>query len=110
MKLPFTLWINISNFKKVKHIYISFGLVFESLTHEVDLHVYSIFLYLLICILDLFVYVTQLHECTNFCLLRSNLVNYFLVHCVLYLLNWCSNVITVYIKIIYVMSKPQILY
>jgi len=69
-----------------------------------------LFFNLLICILDLFVYVTQLHECTNLCLLRSNVVNYFLVQYVLYLLNWCSNVITVYVKIIYVMSKPQILY
>jgi len=69
MKIPFTLWMNILNFKKVKYIYIKFGMVFESLAHEVNMHVCSIFLYLLICILYLFVYVTQLHECINFCLL-----------------------------------------
>jgi hypothetical protein len=54
-------------------------LVFESLTHEIDMQVCSFFLYLLIRMLDLFVYITQLHECTNFCLLRSVVVNYFLV-------------------------------
>jgi len=71
-----------------------------------------LFLYLLVLtpILDLFVYVTQLHKCTNRCLLRSDMINHFLVQYVLYLLNWCSNVITFYIKIIYVTSKPQILY
>jgi len=68
--------MNIMNFKKVKYIYIWFGLVFESLAHEVDMHICSFFLYLLICILDLFVYVTQLHECTNLCLLYSDVVNY----------------------------------
>jgi len=57
MKIPFTLWMNILNFKKVKYIYIWFGLVFESLAHEVGTHVRSFLLYLLICILDLFVYV-----------------------------------------------------
>jgi len=34
--------------------------------------------YLLICFLDLFVYVTQLHVCTNLCLLCSDVVHYFL--------------------------------
>jgi len=67
MKITFTLWMNILNFKKVKYIYIWFGLVFESLAHEVDMHVCSFLLYLLICILDLFLYVTQLHECSNLC-------------------------------------------
>jgi len=43
-------------------------MVFESLAHEVNMHVRSLFHYLLICILDLFVHVTQLHEYTNFCL------------------------------------------
>jgi len=65
MKIPFTLYMN---FKKAKYIYIRFGLVFESLAHEVDIHVCSSFLYLLICILDLFVYITKLHICTNLCL------------------------------------------
>jgi hypothetical protein len=36
--------------QKVKYIYIWFGLVFESLAHEVDMHVCSFFLYVLICI------------------------------------------------------------
>ena len=75
MKIPFIFWMNILNFKWVKYTYIWFGLLFESLAHEVDMHVYSFFLYLLICILDLFVYVTQLHECTNLYLLCSDLVN-----------------------------------
>jgi len=78
MKIPFTLWMNILNFKKVKYFYIWFGSVFESLAHEVNMYVCSIILYLLICILDLFVYVSQLHECTNLCLLWSEVVNYFL--------------------------------
>ena len=56
-----------------------FGLVFESLAHEVNMHVCSFFIYLLICILDLFVYITQLHEGTNLFLLRTDVVNYFLV-------------------------------
>jgi len=55
MKIPFTLWMNVLNFKKVKCIYIRFGLVYESLAHEVDRHVCSLFLYLLTCTLDLFV-------------------------------------------------------
>jgi len=38
----------------------------------------SFFLYLLICSLDLLVYVTQLREHTNLCLLCSDVVNYFL--------------------------------
>jgi hypothetical protein len=42
------------------------------------MYVCSFFLYLLICILDLFVYVTQLRECANLCLLCSDVVNYFL--------------------------------
>jgi len=54
-------------------------LVFESLAREINTHVCSFILYLLIRILDLFVYITQLHECTNFCLLHSVMVNYFLV-------------------------------
>ena len=37
------------------------------------------FFYLLIHILDLFVYITQLHECTNHWLLCSDVVNNFLV-------------------------------
>ena len=78
MKIPFTLWMNILNFKKVKYIYIWIGLVFESLAHEVDMHVCSFSLYLLVCIFDLFVYVTQLHEGTNLYLLWSDVVNYFL--------------------------------
>jgi hypothetical protein len=57
-------WMNILNFKKVKYIYIWFGLVFESLANEVDMHVCSFLLYLLICILG-----KQLHECSNLCLL-----------------------------------------
>jgi len=61
MKIPFTLWMNILNFKKVKYFYIWFGLVFESLVHEVDMYVRSFYLYLLICVLDLFAYVTKLH-------------------------------------------------
>jgi len=43
MKVPFTLWMNILNFKKVKYIYIRLGLVFESLANEVNMHVCSIF-------------------------------------------------------------------
>jgi len=74
----FTLWMNILNFNQVKYIYTRSGMVFESLAHEVDMYVCSFFLYLLICIFDLFVYVTQLHECTNLCLLCSDMVNYFL--------------------------------
>jgi hypothetical protein len=69
MEILFTLYMNILNFKKVKYIYICFGLVFESLENEVDLHVCSFFLYLIISPLDLFVYVTQIHECTNVFLL-----------------------------------------
>jgi len=34
---------------------------------------------ILICILDLFVYITKLHECTNLCLLCSDVANCFLV-------------------------------
>jgi len=52
--------------------------------------------------------VTQLHECTNFCLLWSDVVNYFLGQWVIYLWNWCSNVITFYIKIIYVTLKGTV--
>jgi len=33
MKIPFTLWMNIMNFEKVKYIYIWFGLLFESLAY-----------------------------------------------------------------------------
>ena len=43
MKIPFTLWRNILNFKKVKYIYIWFGLVFESLAHDVNMPVCSFF-------------------------------------------------------------------
>jgi hypothetical protein len=50
--------------KKVKYIYIRSGLVFESLAHEVHMHVCSFF-YLLICIFDLSVYITQPQECTD---------------------------------------------
>ena len=82
MKIPFTLYMNILNFKKVKYIYIWFGLVFESLAHEDHMQVRSFFLYMLICILDLFVYITKLHEHTNLCLLCSDVVNYFLVQSV----------------------------
>jgi len=32
-EIPFTLWMNIMNFKKVKYIYIWLGLVFESLAY-----------------------------------------------------------------------------
>jgi hypothetical protein len=35
--------MNILYFKKVKYVYILFGLVFESLAHEVDVHVCSFF-------------------------------------------------------------------
>jgi len=81
MKILFTLWMNILNFQKVKYTYIRFGLIFESLSHAGYKHVCvcSILLYLLICTLDLFVYITQLHECTNVCLLHSYVVNYCLV-------------------------------
>ena len=58
MKIPFTLRMNILNLKKVKYIYLWFGLVFENLAHEVDMHVCFFFLHLIICIQDLFVYVT----------------------------------------------------
>jgi hypothetical protein len=78
MKIPLALWMNILNLKKVKYFYIWFGLVFESLAHEVNIHVCSFILYLLICILDLFVYVSQLHEYTHLCLLWKDVVNYFL--------------------------------
>ena len=56
MKIPFTVWMNILNFKNIKYIYIWFGLVFDSSAHAaVDMHVCSFFffLYLLICTLDL---------------------------------------------------------
>jgi len=79
MKNSFTLWMNILDFKKVKYIYVWFGLVFESLAHEVDMHVCSFFIFLLICILDLFVYITQLREGTNLFPLCTDVVNYFLV-------------------------------
>jgi len=59
------------------------------------------------CILELFVFVTQVHECTN---LFYEVVNYFLGQYVMYLLKWCSNAITFCTKTIYVMLKPQILY
>ena len=84
-------------------------MVSESLAHEVDMQVRSFRLDLLIRILDLFVYITQLHECTNLCLLHSDVVNYFLVQGVPYLINLCSNVIIFWIKTIYVMFKLQIL-
>jgi hypothetical protein len=57
-----------------------FGLLFECIAHEVDMHICSFVLYLLICILDLFLYVTQAHECEYLCLLYSDVVNYFLGH------------------------------
>jgi len=44
--------MNILNFKKLKYIYIWFGLVFESLAHTVDVHVRSFLLYLLILYLS----------------------------------------------------------
>jgi hypothetical protein len=53
---------------------------------------------LLICIFDMFVYITKPYECTNLRLLRSDAVNYFLVQSVLYLLNWCCYVIIFRIK------------
>jgi len=65
--------------QKVKYICIWSGFVFESLAHEVDMHACSFF-YVLICILYLFVYITQLLQCINLCLLRSNVLNYFIVH------------------------------
>jgi hypothetical protein len=49
--------------KNVKYIYIGFGMLFENLAHEYDIHVCSFFDYLLICVLNLFLYVTQPHEC-----------------------------------------------
>jgi hypothetical protein len=54
-----------------------FGQFFEGLAHEFDMHICSFFLYLLICVSDLFVYVTQLHECANVSLLCSEVVNFF---------------------------------
>jgi hypothetical protein len=48
-------FFNMLNFKTVKVIWI--GLVFENVALEVDMHVHSFFLYLLIFILDLFVYI-----------------------------------------------------
>jgi len=54
-------------------------LLFEGFANEINMHVRSIFLYPLIRMLDLFMYITQLHECTNFCLLRNVVVNHFLV-------------------------------
>jgi hypothetical protein len=49
-------------------------------------------------------------QCTNFCLLRSDVVNYFLVYKYCIFLNWCTKVITCYTNISYVMLKPQILH
>ena len=64
--------------QKVKYFYIWFGLVFESLAHEVDMHLCMfLFLNVLMCILNLLVYATRQHECTNCCLLWSDVVNYF---------------------------------
>jgi len=74
----FIIWMNILNFNKVKYIYTWSGMVFESLAHEFNMYVCSFLLYLLSHILNLFVYVTQLHVCTNICLLCSDMVNHFL--------------------------------
>jgi len=51
MKIAFTL----DKYFELQKNEIWFGLVFESLAHEEDMHVCYFFLYLLICILDLFV-------------------------------------------------------
>jgi len=80
MKIPSILWMNILNFKeKVKFIYICSKLIFESLARKVDIHKRFFFLKLLKCILDLFVYIMELQECTNLYLLCSDVVNYFFV-------------------------------
>ena len=44
MKIPFILWMNILNFKKVKFIYIWSKVVFESLSHKIDIHLCFFFL------------------------------------------------------------------
>jgi len=50
---------------------------------------------------------TLYSQCTNLCLLCSDVVNYFLGHKYCIFLNWCCDVITCYTNISYVMLKPQ---
>jgi len=69
-------------------------------------------------VVQLFFYVLKFYldtvllysQCTNLCLLCSDVVNYFLGHEYCIFLNWCSNVIPCYTNISYVMLKPQIIY
>jgi len=67
------------------------------------LTIVQLFFYVLNFCLDTILY----SQCTNLCLLCSDVVNYFLGHKYCIFLNWCCNVITCYTNINYVMVKPQ---
>jgi hypothetical protein len=43
VKVPFTPWANILNFKNIIYIYVGFGLLFEGLPYQVDMQVCSFF-------------------------------------------------------------------
>ena len=75
LKIPFTLWMNILNFQKKSNIFTYDLKWYLKVQHRKSISMYvRLFPYLLICIFDLSVYVTQLHKCTNLRLLRSEVM------------------------------------
>ena len=70
----FYSWDEYFELQKVKLICIIFG----SLAHKIDIHLCFFFLELQLCILDLVLYITWLHECTDLYLLcRHVLIMFF---------------------------------